>query len=654
LDKPRSILSPGDWGGKKWWTTVLVVILLTSFALRVVGLDRWPLWWDEGISVYFAHQNPPAILDEMQATNHADPPIYVLALSGWRMLTGSSPFAFRFFSVLLGVVTVTLTWTIGRWLTDKRIALLATLFVALAPMQVYYSREAKSYTFATACALLSTYAWGRGLGYRTCRLPLARSASQTRWWIVYGLSTAAAVGAHYYVGLLVLWQGLWVVGKTWLAWTHESLTRYEALARLRQWLLVVILAALILMPWTLALFSTTVRGVHGLSRHESLSLWSYLAQVGSALGAGPDAKGAAALIASVGLAALGIIGARIVNAPCSHGRRGFLSTWVAVPLAAAYLMQSAYSFFFPRFLLYLGTAYYLLVGRGIAALGRRLSATIAVIVLVASIGLWAPGLARIYSEPADKIEDPRPAIARIRAVAQPGDAFVYVYIWQAGYLLGYYPQNELDLYRAYYTPQTVGTELESIFAHHPRLWLLSYRIAAEEAHNLSASWLEAEAYKVESNWYGQHNLALYLAPDFRTPGVGPEENIASFDGRIELRHPLVSAQLSPGDVLALPLRWRTLATFDEDYSVFVHLGLPDTPPLVQSDGPPHNGLNPTGDWVADQEVIDQRALLLPDTIPPGRYAVTVGLYRPSDGNRLPVSGADGLDALLLGYVEIER
>jgi len=268
------------------------------------------------------------------------------------------------------------------------------------------------------------------------------------------------VGAHYYVGLLVLWQGLWVVGKTWLAWTQKSLTRYEAFARLRQWLLVVSIVALLLTPWMLALFDTTVRGVHGLSRHESLSLWSYLAGVGSTLGAGPDAKGAAALIVSGGLAVLGIIGALIVN------RRVFLSTWIAAPLAAAYLVQAAYSFFFPRFLLYLGPAYYLVVGRGIAALGRRLPATIAVIVVVAVIGLWAPGLARIYTEPADKVEDPRPAIARIQAVAQPGDAFVYVYIWQAGYLLSYYPQNEWDLYRAYYTPQTVGTELESIFAHH--------------------------------------------------------------------------------------------------------------------------------------------------------------------------------------------
>ena len=304
--------------------------------------------------------------------------------------------------------------------------------------------------------------------------------------------------------------------------------------------------------------------------------------------------------------------------------------------------------------MYLGPACYLLVSGGIGALRRRLSAATAVALVVVVIGLWVPGLARVYAGPVDEAEDPRPAIARIRSLAQPDDALVYVYVWQVGYVLSYYPQNELSFYRAYFTPQTAGPELELIFADHPRLWLFSYRIAAEDAHNLSASWLEAEAYKVESNWYGRHHLALYLAPHFQTPGVGPDEGTAYFDGRVELRYPLISARLSPGGVMALPLHWRALAALDEDYLVFVHLGLPGAPPLVQSDGPPRNGLNPTSTWAVGQDVLDRRVLSLPDTLPPGRYPITAGLYRLSDGSRLPVSGANVQEnAVLLGYVRVE-
>lgn len=623
-----------------WWSVTLVVILLLAFALRVVHLNHRPLWWDEGLSAYLVHQGPLTMIREMQATNHADPPVYLLALNGWEVLAGSSPFALRYFSALMGVVSVALTWTVGTWLANKRAALLATLLVALAPMQVYYAREAKGYTFATACALLSAYAWGRKLQYQTGRsVDLHRAKTQFRWWIVYVVSTAAAIGTHYYLGALVLWQGCWMLGRAGTALRQGRWTRPEAIAHLRKWGLAMAAVGLLLAPLILPLFSTTVRGVTGVSKEEGLPLWRYLGQVGRVFGAGPVAEGPIAWIVSGCLALLGALGA------LTGGASVFLLSWIGVPLAAAFLVQSAYSFFHPRFLLYLGPAYYLLVSRGVA----RLRGASAIIPVALVLALCIPNLAPIYTRPVDEAEDPRSVAAHIRALDRPDDALVYVYIWQAGYLFSHYPQNELSFYRAYYTPQTVEAELEAIFAQHPRLWLLSYRIGAKDANNLSGSWLEQEAYRVESTWYGRHNLALYLAPDFHTPGVGPARDIASFDERVELSYPVIDARLRPGDALALPLRWRALTALSEDYSVFVHLGLPGEPPLAQSDGPPQ-----TSAWREGQPVLDRRALLLPPGTPPGRYVVTVGLYRPSDGSRLPLDRAGNQDALPLGYVEVER
>jgi hypothetical protein len=115
----------------------------------------------------------------------------------------------------------------------------------------------------------------------------------------------------------------------------------------------------------------------------------------------------------------------------------------------------------------------------------------------------------------------------------------------------------------------------------------------------------------------------------------------------------VDAKLEPGDVLALPLRWRALAEPDANYAIFVHLGLPGAPPLAQDDGQPHNGLEPTDTWTVGREVLDRRALLLPQHLPPGRYAIQVGLYRASDGARLPADGVTGADAVSLGYVEVK-
>ena len=117
----------------------------------------------------------------------------------------------RYFSAVAGFVVIVLSWAIGRWLMHRASALVFALFVALTPMQVYYAREAKGYAFAAACALLSTYAWGRRLGYRS--VETAPHSGKAHWRATYVLSTAAAIGTHYYLAPLLLWQGLWVLGQ---------------------------------------------------------------------------------------------------------------------------------------------------------------------------------------------------------------------------------------------------------------------------------------------------------------------------------------------------------------------------------------------------------------------------------------------------------
>ena len=626
------------------WTAALVAILLVAFSLRVTQLERQPLWWDEGNSIYFAHQTLHDLISETRITNDTDPPIYRLSLSIWQAAGGSSPFSIRLFSVLLGMAAIALTWAIGRWLADKRVATLAALLMALAPMQVHYAREAKGYPMAMVCSLLSVFVWGHKLGYLD--FAAMRRDRSLGWWVIYVASTAAAIATHYYLALLVLWQGLGTMGQATLTPALSLRGRERKLIYLGQWLLAAGAAALLLSPWVVVVFHSTVNGVSALSGGHALSPLGYLSQVGGEFGAGTGMEGLVAPLAAGVLAILALAGG------LAEGKRPFLLSWVALPLAAAYGLQMRYPFFFPRFLLYLGPPCYLLLSHGIIALGQRRLVMMASLAAVV-IALGIPGLVRIHAAPVDAAEDPRPLIAYIQKEAQPGDALVHVYIWEVGYLLSYYPQHKLSLYRAYYTTQNVGAKLQGVFADHPRLWLWSYRIAAEDPHNLPASWLEAEAYKLQSIWYGRHNLVRYLTPDFQTPGAGPGEKTASFGERIELTYPVINARLRPGDALTLPLRWRALAAVGEDYHVFLHFGLPGVPPLAQSDGAPRNGLEPTSRWSAGHQVMDRRALLLPDNLAPGRYALLVGLYRATDGARLLVSDSDGQDTLLIGFVQVE-
>ncbi|MBU0704219.1 MAG: glycosyltransferase family 39 protein [Chloroflexi bacterium] len=91
-----------------------------------------------------------------------------------------------------------------------------------------------------------------------------------------------------------------------------------------------------------------------------------------------------------------------------------------------------------------------------------------------------------------------------------------------------------------------------------------------------------------------------------------------------------------GEPPTVTLYWRVLAEMDEEYTVFVHLLDEDGALLGQADGPPLNGDYPTSYWSPGE--------LLADThiAPPGSGVyLLVGLYRPTDGARLPVRAATG-------------
>jgi hypothetical protein len=81
------------------------------------------------------------------------------------------------------------------------------------------------------------------------------------------------------------------------------------------------------------------------------------------------------------------------------------------------------------------------------------------------------------------------------------------------------------------------------------------------------------------------------------------------------------------------------------------------PPAASDDGPPLNGYLPTSTWLPGKPARDDRSIPLPRDLPPGRYTLLLGLYRPGDASpsaRLPVIGANVIagDRVALGEVII--
>jgi hypothetical protein len=113
-----------------------------------------------------------------------------------------------------------------------------------------------------------------------------------------------------------------------------------------------------------------------------------------------------------------------------------------------------------------------------------------------------------------------------------------------------------------------------------------------------------------------------------------------------------------GGSLPITLFWDVQQSPQQDYSVFLHLCQQcDLPPAASQDGPPLDGYLPTSTWLPGKAVHDERTIPLPASLPPGRYTLLLGMYRPGDASeaaRLPVRGEDVLTnhRLVLETVEI--
>jgi hypothetical protein len=125
-----------------------------------------------------------------------------------------------------------------------------------------------------------------------------------------------------------------------------------------------------------------------------------------------------------------------------------------------------------------------------------------------------------------------------------------------------------------------------------------------------------------------------------------------------LGYDLAGEQVKAGEAITLTLYWQALARMADDYKVFVHLvgPAPGEKIAAQSDKMPLDGQWPTWAWEPGYPVRDEYRLELPADLPPGRYELRAGLYRPDDGQRVPVQGpaAPAKDsAIVLGQIQVQ-
>ncbi|MBA3531202.1 MAG: glycosyltransferase family 39 protein [Ardenticatenales bacterium] len=114
----------------------------------------------------------------------------------------------------------------------------------------------------------------------------------------------------------------------------------------------------------------------------------------------------------------------------------------------------------------------------------------------------------------------------------------------------------------------------------------------------------------------------------RTAQVGEEIALLGYD--------LDPSPHRPGERVSLTLYWKALQQPTRGYKVFVHLFDAQGTVVAQSDSIPMSWGHPTTDWLEGEIIPDRVRLGLSNDVPPGSYALFIGMYDEVTGERLPL------------------
>lgn len=173
------------------WT--LAAFVLVALLLRLPFLGR-SVWFDEACMSDQRIGTWPQLLATLYVDIH--PPAWITFMHFWNALFGDSELSMRMPALLSGLASVVLVYWTGHRLVGQNAALWASLLLALSPVHLWYSAEARLYAPMLACTLVAIGTFDR-------LLDPERPWRRGLWWLHLG-NVAVMLLLHYYLALYVV------------------------------------------------------------------------------------------------------------------------------------------------------------------------------------------------------------------------------------------------------------------------------------------------------------------------------------------------------------------------------------------------------------------------------------------------------------------
>ncbi|MGH2592847.1 MAG: glycosyltransferase family 39 protein [Anaerolineae bacterium] len=674
---------------------IVTAITALAFGLRLISLNHGDLSFDEAASALIARKSLAEMIPYLLRAIHEHPPGYYVLVSGWIRLVGDGEMMLRFFSVMMGTLSIPLLYRWAREAVSVTGGIVAALILSVTPLHVFYSQNARMYPMVGVLALLSWW----------LLLRLQRS-DRLKDWI--GLSVCGLIGlvTHYYMALVIASQGVYLL----LTWKQNK----RLLGKWMIWLGIPIALGAIYIsasPGALATLVTSFAGGIG-SALSAKALRSLAADLifGPHGNLGIDVWSVILLIVLGGIA-LAISGRAGVKRPFGW----MLLCALFVPLGLVVVLPEAIAARYVLFLIFpivlaltvvivsplalrprsadsYASIYAPRGLRGTAAVASRasshtpqaavpggvvraeacpersrrdgapserwvitndsvVSGVSRAMAALAAFALIALNVSRLPYHYAALKGDYGRLMAQVQALYQPGDGVIFNGPWQA-ILQTYYPIGDVPF--VYLPPQTppaldplaTGPQLAEFLRAHRRVWVIPLEVDIADPDRFVARWLDAHAYQALE----QPNLALYYAP--------PPDNLPVLSAPMQFGEgvELVSAQIATrmvptGAAAIVALEWRTLQPIDGD----VQVGLE----IVDQAGSvwgrrwyrPGQRYAAAEEWNSGSTIMDRQAIPIDLGAPPGEYSLRITVQRASTGETLLT--ADRSDPLYTALTSLQ-
>jgi mannosyltransferase len=182
----------------------LWLIVAGAALLRFWRIGHQKIWYDELVTTSVVQVRLTDVF-RMVHWYEGSPPLYFYLEWGWIRVFGRGDAALRSSSALMGTLTVVVVYALLIELRQtRRVARIGAALVAVQPMLIWYSQEARAYAMFALLASLTV-------------LCLVRALHRERPidYLLWSLAAAAAFGTHYFAAFLLAPQALWLLRTFW-------------------------------------------------------------------------------------------------------------------------------------------------------------------------------------------------------------------------------------------------------------------------------------------------------------------------------------------------------------------------------------------------------------------------------------------------------